>query len=164
MIESISSWSRSCLTMQGYESLGDEERKALWLGLRFAPMLCLAGIATGTALGSPALLLALASTALLGGFVLANHPFDYVYKHRRPTLLAGPNVPPSPAPPTLRVPDGDGMGHRDRDRVHGGRGGGCLDPRGASAPGRGNRQHDQLVPALVHLRAASRATGAKPAH
>lgn len=97
MIESISSWSRSCLTMQGYESLGDEDRRALWLGLRFAPMLCLAGIATGTALGSPALLLAMAATALIGGFVLANHPFDYVYNVAVRPLLGGPSVPPSPA-------------------------------------------------------------------
>jgi hypothetical protein len=98
MIESISSWSRGCLTMQGYTSLADEDRKRLWLGLRFAPLLCFAGIAAGTALGSPAVLLAMAATALLGGFVLGNHPFDYLYNAALRPLLGGPSVPPSPAP------------------------------------------------------------------
>ena len=45
MIERLTAWSRSCLTMQGYGSLSDSERKSLWLGLRFAPALCFAGIA-----------------------------------------------------------------------------------------------------------------------
>lgn len=45
MIERFASWSRGCLTMQGYDSLSDGERRSLWLGLRFSPMLCLAGIA-----------------------------------------------------------------------------------------------------------------------
>jgi Domain of unknown function (DUF4395) len=98
MIERFTSWSRSCLTMQGYGSLGDKDRRALWFGLRFAPMLCLAGIATGTVLGSPAVLLAIAATALLGGFVLANHPFDHLYNVALRPLLGGPSVPPSPAP------------------------------------------------------------------
>jgi uncharacterized protein DUF4395 len=98
MIKSISHWSRGCLTMQGYGSLGEEERKALWLGLRFAPILCLVGIATGTVLGSPAVLLGMAATALLGGFVLANHPFDYLYNGALRPLLGGPSVPASPAP------------------------------------------------------------------
>jgi hypothetical protein len=84
--------------MQGYGALGDEERKALWLGLRFAPLLCLAGIATGTALESPTILLGMASTALLGGFVLANHPFDHVYNLALRPLLGGPKLPPSPGP------------------------------------------------------------------
>jgi hypothetical protein len=60
MIESLASRSRGCLTMQGYGSLSDRERRSLWLGLRFSPALCLAGIALGTALASPALLLATA--------------------------------------------------------------------------------------------------------
>jgi hypothetical protein len=98
MIERISSWSRSCLTMQGYGSLGDEERRGLWLGLRFSPLLCFTGIALGTALGSPALLLAMAATAFLGGFLTPKHPFDYLYDAALRPLLGGPSVPPSPAP------------------------------------------------------------------
>ena len=98
MIERLAGWSRSCLTMQGYGSLSDGERRSLWLGLRFSPALCLAGIALGTALASPALLLAMAVAAGIGGFVTAKHPFDYVYDAALRPLLGGPSVPPSPPP------------------------------------------------------------------
>jgi hypothetical protein len=98
MIERVASWSRGCLTMQGYDSLSDGERRSLWLGLRFSPLLCLTGIALSTALASPALLLAMAVTAGVGGFVTAKHPFDYVYDAALRPLLGGPSVPPSPAP------------------------------------------------------------------
>lgn len=97
-IERLASWSRGCLTMQGYGELGDEERRRLWLGLRFSTALCFAGIALGTALASPALLLAMAATAGVGGFVTAKHPFDYLYDAAVRPLLGGPSVPPSPAP------------------------------------------------------------------
>jgi hypothetical protein len=98
MIEHFTSWSRGCLTMQGYYSLGDAERRSLWLGLRFSPMLCLTGIAFGVVLPSSALLLAMAVTAGVGGFITAKHPFDYVYDTVLRPLLGGPSVPPSPAP------------------------------------------------------------------
>jgi len=98
VIESFASWSRGCLTMQGYGGLSDSERRSLWLGLRFSPILCLTGIALGTALASPALLLAIALTAGIGGFLTPKHPFDYVYDAVLRPLLGGPSVPPSPAP------------------------------------------------------------------
>lgn len=98
MIERFGSWSRGCLNMQGYGDLSDEERRSLWLGLRFSPALCFAGIALGTALASPALLLAMAATALIGGFLTPKHPFDYAYDAALRPLLGGPSVPPSPAP------------------------------------------------------------------
>jgi len=98
MIERLTGWSRSCLTMQGYGSLSDRERQSLWLGLRFSPALCLAGIALGTILASPALLLAMAVAAGVGGFVTAKHPFDYAYDAVLRPLLGGPSLPPSPAP------------------------------------------------------------------
>jgi uncharacterized protein DUF4395 len=98
MIERFASWSRGCLTIQGYGSLSDGERRSLWLGLRFSPVLCLTGIALGTALASPALLLGMAVTAGVGGFLTAKHPFDYVYDAVLRPLLGGPSVPPSPAP------------------------------------------------------------------
>lgn len=98
MIERLATWSRSCLTMQGYGSLSDEERRSMWFGLRFSTGLCFAGIALGAALASPALLLAMAATALIGGFLTPKHPFDYVYDAALRPLLGGPSVPPSPAP------------------------------------------------------------------
>jgi hypothetical protein len=98
MIERLAVWSRSCLTMQGYGALSDEDRKRLWLGLRFAPLLCFAGIALGVVLTSPAVLLAMAATAAVGGFLTPKHPFDYLYDVALRPLLGGPSVPPSPAP------------------------------------------------------------------
>jgi len=98
MIERLARWSRGCLTMQGYGDLDDRERRSLWLGLRFSMALCFAGIALGTILASPVLLLAMAATAGVGGFVTAKHPFDYVYDVVLRPMLGGPSVPPSPAP------------------------------------------------------------------
>lgn len=94
----LAAWSRSCLTMQGYAGLSDAERRRLWLGLRFAPALCLAGIALGVVLASPVVLLAMAGTAVVGGFLTPKHPFDYVYDAVLRPLLGGPSVPPSPPP------------------------------------------------------------------
>lgn len=98
MIVRVASWSRGCLTMQGYGALSDEERKSLWLGLRFAPALCFAGIALAAVLASPVLLAAMAATAFVGGFITPKHPFDYLYDVALRPLLGGPSVPPSPAP------------------------------------------------------------------
>lgn len=98
MIERVASWSRGCLTMQGYGALSDEERKSLWLGIRFSPALCFAGIAIGVVLASPVVLLAMAATAFVGGFLTPKHPFDYLYDLALRPLLGGPSLPPSPAP------------------------------------------------------------------
>lgn len=98
MIERVASWSRGCLTMQGYGALSDGERRSLWLGIRFAPALCLAGIALGAVLASPLLLAAMAATAFVGGFIAPKHPFDYLYDAAARPLLGGPSVPPSPSP------------------------------------------------------------------
>jgi len=98
MIERLATWSRGCLTMQGYGALSEGERKDLWLGIRFAPALCLAGIALGVVLASPPLLLAMAATAFVGGFLTPKHPFDYLYDLVLRPLWGGPSVPPSPAP------------------------------------------------------------------
>ncbi len=98
MIERLFAWSRSCLTMQGYGALSDDERKSHWLGIRFAPALCFAGTATGVVLASPVLLLAMAATAFVGGFLTPKHPFDYLYDFALRPFLGGPSVPSSPAP------------------------------------------------------------------
>lgn len=98
VIARLATWSRSCLSMQGYGALDDRQRSKLWLGLRFSPLLCFAGITAGTVLASPVLLFAIAGTAFLGGFVMPKHPFDYVYDAVLRPLLGGPTVPRSPAP------------------------------------------------------------------
>jgi Domain of unknown function (DUF4395) len=98
VIARLSAWSRSNLTMQGYRALPDAGRRQLWLGLRFAPLLCLTGIALGTALQLPVLLLVLAGTAFVGGFITPKHPFDYAYEVLVRPLLGGPRVPNSPPP------------------------------------------------------------------
>ncbi|MGD9734108.1 MAG: DUF4395 family protein [Solirubrobacterales bacterium] len=98
MIDRVSIWSRGCLTMQGYGALREEERRQLWLGLRFAPLLFFAGVAVGTVLASPVILFAMAATAQLGGFITPKHPFDYLYDATLRPLLGGPVVPPSPPP------------------------------------------------------------------
>ena len=98
MIARLTSWSRGCLTMQGYDALDDRERKRLWLGLRFSPLLCLTGIALGTVFASPLVLFAIALTAFVGGFLTAKHPFDHLYDATLRPLLGGPAVPASPAP------------------------------------------------------------------
>ena len=84
--------------MQGYGALSDSERRSLWLGLRFSPLLCFAGITLGTVLARPELLLVMAATAFVGGFLTPKHPFDYVYDAALRPLLGGPSVPPSPPP------------------------------------------------------------------
>jgi len=98
VIQRFGTWSRSCLTMQGYGALGDGERRRLWLGLRFSPLLCCTGIVLGTVLASPPLLFAMALSAFVGGFVTPKHPFDYAYDSVLRPLLGGPPVPVSPAP------------------------------------------------------------------
>ncbi len=98
MIERFTAWTRSCMTMQGYGTLSEKGRKSLWLGIRFAPALCFTGIGLGVVLASPVLLLAMAVTAFLGGFLLPKHPFDYLYDFALRPLLGGPAVPASPAP------------------------------------------------------------------
>jgi hypothetical protein len=84
--------------MQGYGAVSDRERRQLWLGLRFAPALCLTGVAVGTALASPPLLFAMAALGFFGGFVTRKHPFDYVYDVAIRPLAGGPRVPESPSP------------------------------------------------------------------
>jgi hypothetical protein len=94
----LSTWSRSCLTMQGYGALSDSERRGLWLGIRFAPLLCFSGIALGTILASPPLLFVTATLVFVGGFVTPKHPFDYLYDATIRPLLGGLPVPVSPPP------------------------------------------------------------------
>jgi Domain of unknown function (DUF4395) len=91
-------WMRCNLSMQGYDALGDGERRRLGLALRLSPALCLTGMALGVVLESPAILLAMAATAFLGGFVTAKHPFDLIWDYGLRRLNDGPPLPPTPPP------------------------------------------------------------------
>jgi hypothetical protein len=91
-------WMRCNLSMQGYEALSDDERRQLGLALRLSPALCLAGMALGVILESPVILLAMATTAVLGGFVTAKHPFDLIWDLGLRRLTSGPSLPPTPPP------------------------------------------------------------------
>jgi hypothetical protein len=142
MIERLPAWSRSCLTMQGYGALSDSERRSLWLGLRFSPLLCFAGIALGTALASPALLLVMALTALLGGFVTPKHPFDYLYAQ-------------STAAP-LRLPARNAVGCGDCPCLRNGLDSARLGPRHPPAGDGGDGHGHELVPPLADLRSPAR--------
>ena len=94
----LASWMRCNLSMQGYERLSDEERRRLGLALRVSPALCLAGMTLGVVLESAAVLLAMAATAFLGGFVTAKHPFDLLWDRGLRRLTGGPPLPRTPPP------------------------------------------------------------------
>jgi Domain of unknown function (DUF4395) len=98
MASRLAHWMRCNLSMQGYESLGDDERRELGLGLRLSPVLCLTGMTLGVVLESPAILLGMAGTAVLGGFVTAKHPFDPIWDQGLRRLSGGPPLPRTPAP------------------------------------------------------------------
>jgi hypothetical protein len=87
-------WMRENLTTQGY-CLSSNERRDLWLGLRFSTGLCLALVVTALALQSAALIFALVPIGAVAGFT-ARHPFDYIWNHAARHVVGGPPVPPNP--------------------------------------------------------------------
>ena len=94
----LAHWMRCNLSMQGYGALNDDERKRLGFALRLSPALCLTGMTLGVVLESPTILLGMAATAVLGGFVTAKHPFDLIWDHGLRRLSGGPPLPPTPPP------------------------------------------------------------------
>jgi hypothetical protein len=85
---------RSNLTTQGY-CLSEEERRALWLGLRFPTGACLALVVTALVMESVPLLLVLVGIGAVAGFT-ARHPFDYVWNHGVRHVVGAPALPPNP--------------------------------------------------------------------
>lgn len=69
---------RRRLEAQGYCGLDDATLREIGPWLRWAPALCALSMLVGVALASPAILWALAATALLGVW-LPFHPFDLLY-------------------------------------------------------------------------------------
>lgn len=69
---------RSRLEAQGFYGLDDSTLQQLAPWLRWSPVLCTVVMTIGVALMSPAVLWALAGTAVLGA-LLPFHPFDLLY-------------------------------------------------------------------------------------
>jgi hypothetical protein len=91
---STGTWMRGNLTTQGY-CLSDNERRALWLGLRFSTGACLALVVTGLALESALFFAALVGIGTIAGFA-PRHPFDYVWNHAVRHVVSGPPLTPNP--------------------------------------------------------------------
>ena len=90
----LSEWVHRNLAVQGY-CLSRQEAAGLRVALRFATGLCLPLVATGLALESPAMLLALSGIGLVAGFT-PRHPFDLLWNHGVRHLLRAPALPPNP--------------------------------------------------------------------
>lgn len=88
-------WMDANLATQGY-CLPDDERRRLWLGLRFATGVCLPITIAAVVLGSPVVLASLAVVAAVAGFG-AQHPFDHIWNGVVRHPLGAPELPRSPA-------------------------------------------------------------------
>lgn len=80
MRDTLTSWTTRLLDIQGFDTVDAKElaRAAPWLRLAFRLCTLLGGL--GTALASPAILLALAAVATLAA-ASPTHPFDFIYNH-----------------------------------------------------------------------------------
>jgi hypothetical protein len=87
-------WMRSNLTTQGY-CLPAEQRRELWLGLRFSTGACLSLVVIALALQSAAIVFALCGIGLVASFS-ARHPFDHVWNRAVRHLARAPELPPNP--------------------------------------------------------------------
>lgn len=88
---------RSRLEAQGYVGVGERTLADIQFGLRFSPALCATGVAAGTALASPPILLAMMATAVIGG-ATPRHPFDWLYNSAVRHVLGKPAIPRNGAP------------------------------------------------------------------
>lgn len=84
------------LQVSGFQ-LDDETVAEIGPWMRWSTSFCALFTILGTSLASPWILWALALTAL-GGSVLPNHPFDYVYNHGVRRLTKTRPLPPNPPP------------------------------------------------------------------
>jgi Domain of unknown function (DUF4395) len=90
------SWTERNLAVQGY-CLNREESRTLRWGLRFPTALCFALVATGLALQSAILILALVPIGAVAGWT-RRHPFDLIWNHGLRHLSGAPELPPNPTP------------------------------------------------------------------
>lgn len=89
-------WTERNLAAQGYCLRSDESRQLRW-GLRFPTALCFALVATGLALQSAIVILALVPVGALAGWT-RRHPFDLLWNHGLSHLTGAPELPPNPTP------------------------------------------------------------------
>ncbi len=78
---------------QGYASFSDCEISEFSWGNRFASILSGTMLLIGLIMTNIPILIAL-NIVLLGGIVLPNNPFDYIYNHVLCKILNKPKVPP----------------------------------------------------------------------
>ena len=84
---------REKIEAQGFCGLDDRSLTEINYPLRLAPAICMAWTLTGTALASPAILLALVPLAFLGA-VVPGHPFDVIYNFGLRHLFGTRALPP----------------------------------------------------------------------
>ncbi len=85
------------LDAQGYVNVDRQTLAVVEPWLRWSPVFCTVGMATGTILASPWVLWALAVTAALGT-VMSSHPFDYIYNLGVRRVTGTPPLPANGAP------------------------------------------------------------------
>jgi hypothetical protein len=88
------SWTRANLETQGYR-LGDDETRALRVGLGFPTALCLALVVTGLALESALMIALLVPIGAAAGWT-SRHPFDHVWNAAVRHAFGAPALPPNP--------------------------------------------------------------------
>ncbi|MDA0708864.1 MAG: DUF4395 family protein [bacterium] len=96
MAEAMSFQERS-LAQQGYKYTQAELRQLEW-GLRFTPLLCMAGAAYGLMMQSPTIHFCMAAMGILPFWAPAWHPMDRFYNHVVSPLLGAVKLPPNPLP------------------------------------------------------------------
>jgi hypothetical protein len=94
-MQSALAWMRGNLTTQGYR-LTDEERRELWLALRFSTGTCLALVVTALVLESPTMIFVLSGIGLIASFS-PRHPFDLIWNYGARHIVGQRALPPNPA-------------------------------------------------------------------
>lgn len=88
---------RRRLEAQGVVGIGDRALADIQAGLSFTPALCATGVAIGTVLASPPIILFMMTTAAFGA-AFPRHPFDLVYNHLIRHVVRRPAIPRNAAP------------------------------------------------------------------
>lgn len=94
----VSTFTHSCLVMQGFSRASVEARPGLAMTLRFTPAVCATLALAGLLLGSPVWLAGMAVVALIGVLLPSGHPIDLLFNHGVRHLVGAEPLPPNPAP------------------------------------------------------------------